>query len=310
MQQRGSATDRRAVTPQVASHYRAGGRAGKKSAEKDSDPKLLASDGPRSILSRHAVSSGVPSDEAATTPWAGVVFRPVDSSRPTAAIVERIQSGISVGVLGDGQGLPSERELARLFDVPAFTLREALRTLRDEGLIETRRGRDGGSFVRLPEGLNREVTTRRLRLLSSAEIRDVGDWRQTLMLGAVTLAVDRADSRQIEHLVDNAVRIAEADSLTVARQVHSHFHLELAAASQSTRINAAEIELQASHGWLFGAVMDRASYRTTASELFVQIASAIEARDRDSALDRTREHLRHINTALLELRMTPEEQVS
>lgn len=249
-------------------------------------------------------------DEAVAAPWPGFVFRAVDSSRPTAAIVERIQSGISVGVLGDGEGLPPERELARLFDVPAFTLREALRALRNEGLIETRRGRGGGSFVRLPEGLNREVTTRRLRLMSSAEIRDVGDWRQTLMLGAVTLAVDRADHRQVQRLVDHAVRIARADSLTVARQVYSRFHLELAASSQSTRINAAEIELQASHGWLIGAVIDRASYRTTASEVFVQIASAVDLHDRDTALDRAREHLGHINTALLELRMAPEEQTS
>lgn len=252
----------------------------------------------------------MPPDEAATAAWDDVVFRPVDSSRPTAAIVERIESGISVGVLGEGHGLPSERELARLFNVPTFTLREALRTLRDAGLIETRRGRGGGSFIRLPEGLNREVTTRRLRLLSSAEIRDIGDWRQTLMLGAVTLAVDRADRRQIEHLFEFAAGIAEADSLPVARRVHSRFHLELAAAAQSTRINAAEIELQAGHGWLFGAVIDRATYRTTASELFTQVASAIDARDRDVALDRTRGYLEYVNRALLALRMAPEQQTS
>ncbi|WP_375399401.1 FadR/GntR family transcriptional regulator [uncultured Amnibacterium sp.] len=284
--------------------------AGKKLNEKHLTVELSCLDGPVTAPDDLAIRSGMRADEVVAAPGAGVVFRAVDSSRPTAAIVERIQSGISVGVLGDGQGLPSERELARLFDVPAFTLREALRALRSEGLIETRRGRGGGSFVRLPEGLNREVATRRLRLLSSAQIRDIGDWRQTLMLGAVTLAVDRADHGQVEHLVDHAVRVAHADSLTVARQVHSRFHLELAAASQSTRINAAEIELQASHGWLFGTVIDRASYRATASELFVQIAAAIDGRDRDSALDRTRDYLNHINTALLELRMAPEEQPS
>lgn len=47
-----------------------------------------------------------------------------------------------------GARLPSERELVERFGVARMTVRHALDMLQDEGLIERRRGRTGGTFVR------------------------------------------------------------------------------------------------------------------------------------------------------------------
>ncbi|MEH0147362.1 GntR family transcriptional regulator [Corynebacterium sp. Q4381] len=47
-----------------------------------------------------------------------------------------------------GARLPSERELVDRFGVARMTVRHALDMLQDEGLIERRRGRTGGTFVR------------------------------------------------------------------------------------------------------------------------------------------------------------------
>src|SRR3712207_9377203 len=76
------------------------------------------------------------------------VFAPLDDGAlRSEAVVRRVGSAIALGLLGDGEQLPAETELATLLNVSTMTLREALAELRGLGLVATRRGRGGGSFV-------------------------------------------------------------------------------------------------------------------------------------------------------------------
>lgn len=247
-------------------------------------------------MSDRAVTSSVPSH--------AVIFRPVDTSERPEAIVERLQSAISVGVLADGEVLPNEQDLARLFDVPPFRLREALRILRDQGLIVTRRGRGGGSFVRLPEGLNYELASERLQSLATVEIRDVCDWRHMLTIATVRLAAERADEMSVSRLREHAHRLVEAESPADARRAHSRYYLELAASSQSVRMSSAEMDLQAQFGWLFGVVIDSASYRSAAGSWFAGIADGIESGETSAALDQAATHSDYLSGRLLAQRMS------
>lgn len=63
-------------------------------------------------------------------------------------IAERIEAEIVEGRLGPGARLPTEAELAERFGVNRHTLRRALATLTDQGLVEATPGR--GTFVREP----------------------------------------------------------------------------------------------------------------------------------------------------------------
>src|SRR4028118_286256 len=77
------------------------------------------------------------------------VFAPLDDGAlRSEAVVRRVGSAIGLGLLGDGEQLPTEADLATMLNVSTVTLREALAELRGLGLVETRRGRGGGSFVR------------------------------------------------------------------------------------------------------------------------------------------------------------------
>lgn len=63
-------------------------------------------------------------------------------------IAAELRSAIESGALAPGTRLPSEAELTRRFTVSRGTVRQALASLRERGLIEAVAGR--GSFVRVP----------------------------------------------------------------------------------------------------------------------------------------------------------------
>ena len=75
------------------------------------------------------------------------VFAPLQVEGAVERIVRRIGEAVGSGVLAEGERLPSEAELAAMLEVAPMTLRQALAVLRDAGVLETRRGRGGGSFV-------------------------------------------------------------------------------------------------------------------------------------------------------------------
>src|SRR5439155_27160239 len=82
--------------------------------------------------------------------WARALCAPVPVRNAFEVTVERLAQSIRLGVLVDGERLPPERELAETFGVSRVTLREAIKGLRDAGLVESRRGRGGGTFVVSP----------------------------------------------------------------------------------------------------------------------------------------------------------------
>ena len=79
------------------------------------------------------------------------VFAPLESTSRSARVAHRLIDAIALGLLPDAEQLPGEADLAQQFGVSTVTIRESLSVLRQEGLIETRRGRGGGSFVRAPD---------------------------------------------------------------------------------------------------------------------------------------------------------------
>lgn len=72
-------------------------------------------------------------------------FQKVQSEKLSAAVVTQIELLILRGVLSPGERLPSERELADRMGVSRPSLREAISTLQDKGLLAARAG--SGIFV-------------------------------------------------------------------------------------------------------------------------------------------------------------------
>ena len=62
-------------------------------------------------------------------------------------IADRILAVVAVGVLQPGEKLPTEREFADILGVSRATIRQAVARLAALGVLESRRGRRGGTFV-------------------------------------------------------------------------------------------------------------------------------------------------------------------
>jgi GntR family transcriptional repressor for pyruvate dehydrogenase complex len=121
---------------------------------------------------------------AASSPQAQVIsLRTVTPARAlkTAEIVARTLRRLIVdGELKDGDFLPTEAELVNQFSVGRATLREALRLLESDGLIEVRRGSHSGARVRIPGA---EIVARPAGMLlqvAGATLDDVMAARQAI----------------------------------------------------------------------------------------------------------------------------------
>lgn len=55
-------------------------------------------------------------------------------------VVSQVKEEIKKGNLKTGEKLPSEQEMAKMFNVSRSTIREALTILRVEGIVETKKG--------------------------------------------------------------------------------------------------------------------------------------------------------------------------
>jgi len=73
------------------------------------------------------------------------VYRTVRTSRLFEQIVQQVEESILKGQLKPGEQLPAERDLAQRFGVSRTAVREAVKTLREKGLVEAYSGR--GTFV-------------------------------------------------------------------------------------------------------------------------------------------------------------------
>ncbi|MBW4709267.1 FCD domain-containing protein [Roseobacter sp. YSTF-M11] len=67
-------------------------------------------------------------------------FRPVQSEKLSTAVVRQIEQLILRGILRPGERLPAERELAERLNVSRPSLRDAIGTLQDQGLLTARAG--------------------------------------------------------------------------------------------------------------------------------------------------------------------------
>lgn len=179
-------------------------------------------------------------------PLPDAVLRPVRGHHAFEACVEQLATAIRLGVYPLGSVLPPERELAARLQVSRATLREAMAALRQAGLVETTRGRGGGTVVTLKPRTPSARAAARVSPERRADWLDALEFRRVVEPGAAALAsapeLGEASRARLQEALDE---VTSARRPAAHRQADSRFHLTIAALTGSARMVQAVTSVQA-----------------------------------------------------------------
>jgi GntR family transcriptional regulator, transcriptional repressor for pyruvate dehydrogenase complex len=150
----------------------------------------------------------------------------VDVNRYVADLVRR---EIRLGLLPPGSALPPEREFAEMLGIGRTPVQLALRQLQSEGLIERRRGRNGGAFVRgaeLDESRFHDVINEAVD--NRDEIRLAMEYRCVVEPAVSRMASERRTASELSELDEAHHLLQDASDDASFMRSDAVFHLTLA----------------------------------------------------------------------------------
>ncbi len=161
------------------------------------------------------------------------MIEPVKRMNVTDSIVNQIKDLVLQGKLNEGDKLPPERELMNLFGVGRPSLREALKVLEAQGLIEkTQKGTiiTGNHDKFFSDSLMFQL------YFSSADWQDIFEARRFLEKELTYLATTRANSEDFNEIeqtiVDMELSVRENNQTEYVRS-NLEFHKKIAKASKN-----------------------------------------------------------------------------
>ena len=243
-------------------------------------------------------------DVGLTTATARTILGSGQTTGRAEQAAQRIGEAIRLGLILDGERLPSEVQLSEQLGIATVTLREALATLREQGLIVTRRGRGGGTFARAPQVELPDSPPWRLLDFSTHDIRELGDHRAAISGMAAQLAAQRALPDEIANLYRQVERLRAATTVSHRRRADTQFTIEVAAAAQSSRLAREELALRAEVGdllWLERSDADHKASARSRAELVDAIRRSDPQRSRELAEHHVAADTRRLLAARLEL---------
>jgi len=209
---------------------------------------------------------------------------------------------IVTGQIAEGEPLPSEKELCALFEISRPVVREALKRLREQGLITSRRG--SGSFVqkRPPPDISSAEAVRKQR----AMLDDL-EFRWAIEPQAAALAAMRrldCDLEAIQEVLDRFARVTLEGG--PAAHLDFRFHLTVAMASHNQRfVDAIQaVEEDISHGVNLSRFLSRFAHLERSRSVLAdhtRILTAIKQRRPEEARRAMRAHLENARLRMTEV---------
>jgi GntR family transcriptional repressor for pyruvate dehydrogenase complex len=222
------------------------------------------------------------------------MYKVVQTSRLYEQIVQQIEQSIRKGALKAGDQLPAERELALQFGVSRTAVREAVKTLREKGLVEAYPGR--GTFVTSDTSNTIRLTLDRMIKAGQVEgTLQLVEVREILEPEIAALAATRADGETLKEMRD-AVAIMDRAGRDPDAYIEADldFHLALAEAAANpiilSLIDSIVGVLREQRMSIFkvNGGPERGQYHHK------RILQAVESRDAGGAREAMRAHLRQV----------------
>lgn len=160
-------------------------------------------------------------------------FHPIRTGRLYEQVVAQIEQQILDGDLQAGDKLPAENELAELFGVSRTSVREAIKSLVQKGLVEVRRGR-GTFVVDSTSDVVKSSLGRMVRFGQAEGLSQLVAVRELLEPGIAARAAAHATEetiRALQHAIETMDDTLEDPQAFIAAD--HEFHLALAAGTQN-----------------------------------------------------------------------------
>ncbi len=237
-------------------------------------------------------------------------LRKVTPLRIFEQAVEQIRDLIVVGDLKLGQKLPTEQQLSKQLNVSRSSVREALRVLEAEGLVEVRQG--SGTYVANEPGIGRTQHEAAHWLEQREEmLEQVLQVRECVEGLAAALAAERAPDSVLAAIHDILAR----QTRQVGEMVESHqqaydilaqldvaFHLAIGSAGGNDIANEIISRILPSFNQTNKAILYASGRMTRMLKEHAAILTAMDAHDAPAAEQAMRHHLARVRAEIIDLK--------
>lgn len=156
------------------------------------------------------------------------IKKPIRISLPKQISIE-IEKAIKNGTFKIGEKIPSEPDLVKTFAVSRNTIREAIQSLIQAGVLESRQG--DGTYVLTTSRFEANILNR----LNNSKISEVHEVRFTLEREIVKLAAQRRTKSDLTDIRKKLeIKNLTKDSIKENSEADLEFHLAIAKASHNS----------------------------------------------------------------------------
>jgi GntR family transcriptional regulator, transcriptional repressor for pyruvate dehydrogenase complex len=239
------------------------------------------------------------------------LFSPIDGKAVTESVAFQLEAAILNGRIKPGEKLPSERDLQGQFKTGRGVIREALRQLKQKGLIESRQVGKTGTYVKK---VNVNEASEPLALLIKQEkvpINRLIEFRECIDRSATVLAISRAEKADIEELLSlittlETVGAEDPPELDRIAEVDRNLNLILVRMTRNPIFEWIMKTIQMSFGSYDHVLYQDPYYREKTIQNWRETANAIAEREPMKALSFTGYHYVLLNRCIQEARKEKE----
>lgn len=225
-------------------------------------------------------------------------FQKAAPTRTFQDIARQIEEAIIHGDLKPGDRLPSERDLQQLFGVGRASVREAVRILESNGMLEVRTGAvSGGIFVKPLTTSTTVDGLQRLFLVEQINEKELIEYRVALESITVVWAASRATEEDIAEIAHYIALMEEESNWKQFHDNDLEFHLAVARAAKN-RLNvlvmlAIRQTLLRLMQETFSNVMEQTQLRNTLIKEHKKILELIKNHDAEEAQKLMTKHIQN-----------------
>jgi GntR family transcriptional regulator, transcriptional repressor for pyruvate dehydrogenase complex len=207
-------------------------------------------------------------------------------------VAEQIRRHIALRLIGPGETLPSERELAAMFGVGRPTIQLALKQLATDRLVESRRGRRGGTFVLEPadDTVVQDELISRL-LARREELEELLDYRRTVEPLISKMAARLRKKNDLATMRTTIRNMVSAREEPDYMRFDTEFHLAVARATQNRYLVRSMEDIRLQLNDALSLLPESETWHRRISGEHEAIFAAIEKRDARAAEKATLVHV-------------------